>query len=173
MHTLDLDFHRPPRPSPLGWLSLLAGLLALGGVLGVHRQWQEESRILVAEVRQIESRLPRRAAPRGGGDEALAAARQTLEKAKLPWGSLFAALESADNQDVAVLAVLPDGVRGQVKIHAEARDLPAMLAYHRRLEQSGILRQVVLLDHESSKDAGATPVRFHISAAWGAERGRP
>jgi len=173
MHSLDLDFHRPPRPGPWGRLLLLVGLLALGGLWGADRQWQEESRALGITAQRLEARLPRPAASRAGSDQALAAARKALEKARLPWGSLFTALESADNEDVAVLAVIPDGPRGQVKIHAEARDLGAMLAYHRRLEQGGALRQVILADHETSGEGGTAPVRFHISAVWGPDHGHP
>ncbi|MBS1191791.1 MAG: hypothetical protein H6R10_3583 [Rhodocyclaceae bacterium] len=174
MHRLDIDFHRPPAPSALGWALLLAGVAALAALLAVQWQWREEAQELQAALQQAEARLPRNAPRRAGKDDAaLAAARQAIAKARLPWDGLFAALESADNEDVAVLAVAPDGPRGLVKVHAESRNLAAMLAFQRRLEQGGGLRQVTLLEHDAAGDKGGAPVRFHISAAWGGNHGHP
>lgn len=175
MQALDIDFHRPPRPGPWGWLLLAVGLAALAALLAAHRHWADASERLQATLASLESRLPRPASARinGKNEEALAAARRVLDKSSMPWGSLFKALESADNPDVALLAVIPEASRGLLKIHAEARDLSAMLAYHRRLEQEPVLRQVTLADHETGGEAGVTRVRFHISAAWGPDHGHP
>ncbi|MGE5490672.1 MAG: pilus assembly protein [Actinomycetota bacterium] len=175
MQALDIDFHRPPRPSALGWLLLAVGLAALAALLAAHRHWADGSERLQATLYSLESRLPRPTPAKSNGknDEALTAARLALEKSRMPWGSLFKALESADNPDVALLAVTPEASRGLLKIHAEARDLSAMLAYHRRLEQEPVLRQVTLVDHETGGEAGVTRVRFHISAAWGPDHGHP
>lgn len=174
MGPLHLDFRRSRPAGPLGWVLLALGLAALGILLALDRQWREEARALEAAVGEMEARLPRPApSPRDrAAEEGAAAARKALEKAKLPWDGLFAALEAADDRDVAILAVLPDGPRRQVRIQAEARSLAAMLAYQRRLERDGRLRQVILVDHEASADPGEA-VRFHLAAAWGEDNGRP
>jgi hypothetical protein len=174
MGPLDLDF-RPTRPAaPLGWAILVLGLGVLATLPVLHRQWLAEAESLEAAAREMEARRPRPAASPGdrAAEEGLAAARKALEKARLPWNSLFAALEAADSQDVAILAILPDSPRSQVRIEAEARNLAAMLAYQRRLEQAGGLRQVTLVDHEAAADSGGA-VRFHLAAAWGEDHGHP
>jgi hypothetical protein len=60
-----------------------------------------------------------------------------------------------------------------VKIHAEARDLASMLAFHRQLQQNPALAQVVLVDHTVMKDVPFKPVRFHILAQWGMQNANP
>jgi hypothetical protein len=180
MRTLELDFQRPAPPSFLGWAILLAALVALAALLGVHHTLDGETRTLQAAVKRIEALVPGAAMVRAQDptdDAALTAARRALERSKLPWSGLFAALESADSKDVALLAVTPDVARGQLKIHAEARHLAAMLAFHQRLQQAEGLQRVALVDHEvsreESKDTAEPSVRFHIVAAWGADHGRP
>jgi len=180
MRILELDFQRPARPSLFGWVLLLAGLAALAALLGVQHTLAQQTLARHATAKRIEALLPGAGATRTrnpDGDAALAAARQALERSKLPWSGLFAALEAADDKDVALLAVTPDVARGQLKIHAEARHLAAMLAFHQRLQHADGLRNVVLVDHEVSnavsKEAAGPSVRFHIVAAWGADHGRP
>jgi hypothetical protein len=174
MRTLELDFQRPPRPSIFGWLILLAALAALVALLGTHRMLADETGTRRATVKRIEALLPGAATPSArNNDAALTAARQVMERSKLPWAGLFSALESADDKDVALLAVTPDVGRHQVKIHGEARNLAGMLEFHRRLEQSEGLSQVVLVDHVISKETPEAPIRFHIIAAWGVNNGRP
>lgn len=177
MRALHLDFQRRPRGGPAGWLLLVAGVAALGGALQAHRLLAQEAGEHSAAVQRIEAALPAaltRARPADSGeDAALTAARQAIERSKLPWNGLFAALESADSEDIALLAITPDIPHQRVKIHAEARSLDAMLAFHRHLQQSDGLGQVVLVDHAVSKDSPEKPVRFHVFAAWGASHAAP
>jgi len=174
MRALELDFQQPPRPNIFGWLILLAGLAALVALLGTHRMLADQTGARRATVKRIEALLPGAATPAArNNDAALAAARQVMERSKLPWASLFSALESADDKDVALLAITPDVGRRQVKIQGEARHLAGMLEFHRRLQQSEGLSQVALVDHVISKETPEAPIRFHIIAAWGVNNGRP
>jgi len=176
MRALELDFQRRPRPSVFGWAILVIALLTLAGFLSVHRTLAEQTALHRATVKRVDGLVPGAGTSRAGNpvkDARLETARQVLERSKLPWTDLFSALESTDDKDVAVLALTPDLARSQLKIHAEARHLAAMLAFHRRLQQADGLSQVVLVDHVVSKDSPETPVRFHILAAWGGNRGRP
>jgi len=176
MMKLDLDFHRAPRPSAWGWALLVAGLALAAALLGLHEELATDTARHQAALRRIEARLPGAGRQEGAGtgdDAALAAARQALARAQRPWNQLLATLEAADDPDTAVLAITPDAARGQVKIHAEARHLAAMLAYHQRLQASAGLRQVSLVDHELVPSGAETPVRFHITARWGDGHGGP
>jgi hypothetical protein len=176
MRALQLDFQRRPRSGVAGWLLLGVGVAALAGTLHVHRMLAQEAGEHGAAMQRIEAALPaamtRSRAQETGDDPSLVAARQAIEHARLPWNGLFAALESADSEDVALLAITPDVTHHRVKIHAEARNLDAMLAFHRHLQHSDGLAEVVLVDHVVSKEP-ETPVRFHVFAGWGAGRASP
>lgn len=176
MRKLRIDFVRRAPPAPGGWLLLAAGI----AVVCVVGQAQFE---LAQEAQQQSARLAALQASSGAaaqaagidsvGDPGLAAARQVLERSRLPWHALFAALESADPADVALLAVTPDLARRQVKIQAEARDLAAMLAFHRHLQGDAALANVVLVDHSVLQEVPETPVRFHLLANWGGSHAAP
>lgn len=176
MRALAIDFQRRPRPHPVGWLVLLAGAAVLAFLLQAGNALEQERLGQVRRLALVNARLavvPRAAAPDARTDASLAAARQALDKAKLPWNELFSGLEAAHGGDVALLSVAPEVTRRQVRIHAEARDFAAMLAYHRQLQQQPGLGQVVLVDHVIVKDVPETPVRFQILAAWGTTHGQP
>ncbi len=174
MRSLQIDFQRKRPPSASGWLLLVAGLVAAAAA------GQVEYRFLQQREAQAE-RLARLHAPGGGAslvanepdDPTVVAARHLLDRSKLPWDTLFAALESVDPTDVALLSITPDVLRRQVKIQAEARDLAAMLAFQRQLQANPALAQVVLLNHTVMKDVPDTPVRFTVQALWGVSHANP
>lgn len=172
MRRLELDFHHAAPASPWRWVLLIGGLAALAAVGLEHAQVAAQIRADQAIASAIEARLPSASSTRIAEDPTLLSARQVVAKSKQPWGELFATLEKADSRDVALLAFTPDPARGQIKIYAEARNLGAMLAYHRRLE-GGALRQVALVEHDMKEENGSAPVRFHIAANWGAQHDRP
>jgi hypothetical protein len=166
MRSLQFDFQRKRSPSVSGWLVLAAGLAALGGLAQVQYEFSQQQEAQAVRF----ARLHTPAATLAGNEPdepAVVAARQLLDRSKLPWNNLFTALESVDTTDVALLAITPDVQRRQIKIHAEARDLAAMLAFQRQLQQNAALSQVVLLDHTVMKDVPEKPVRFHLLAHWG------
>jgi len=87
----------------------------------------------------------------------------------VPWSQLLAELESAAHDTsatVAVLEVEPDPAKHQVRITAEARSLPAALAYLERLQKSRVLRYPMLESHERKKDDPEHPVRVKLAAEW-------
>ncbi|GAB3660084.1 hypothetical protein [Ramlibacter alkalitolerans] len=174
MRRLQFDFQRKPAPSAAGWLLLVAGLAALAG-LG-QEQAKVDAQKDAHALRIAHLQAPGGAVALAGNqpdDKSVIAARKLLDGARLPWDTLFTALETAEGQDVALIAIAPDAQRRQVKIHAEARNLDAMLAFQRQLQQNPALAQVVLLDHTVMKDMPFKPVRFHILAQWGVQSANP
>jgi hypothetical protein len=171
MRRLELDFHRAAPASPWRWVLLVGGLAALAAVGWEHAQVTAQIRADQAIASAIEARLPSAGSSRIAEDPTLVSARQAVAKSKQPWDELFATLEKADSKDIALLAFTPDPARGQIRIYAEARNLGAMLSYHRRLE-GGALRQVALVEHDINEVNGSAPVRFHIAANWGAHHDR-
>jgi hypothetical protein len=98
--------------------------------------------------------------------EQIKKANAVLQVMNVPWGELFAAIESAENADVALLAVQPDARNSTVLIGGEARNLPAIFAYMQRLERTQRLRGAMLLSHEVKDKEPGQPVAFTLSAMW-------
>ena len=68
--------------------------------------------------------------------EQIKKANAVLAQMNVPWGELFAAIESAEDGNVGAAAVQPDARSRTVLMGGEARDLPAVLAYMTRLERT-------------------------------------
>lgn len=179
MRRLELDFRRRPRPSAAGWGLLACGVIAMGAVLGVERQVAAATAAHEAAVHRIEQTLPGAAqaplspAETRARESSLGDVQRVQAQLDLPWGELFATLESLASADVALLALTPDARKRQVRISAEARNLAAMLEFHRKLEDSAALRDVSLINHEIADDVQGQPVRFSLVAGWVIDNARP
>ncbi len=173
MHRLELEF-LPRRNGPLAWSLLALGLGMLLALLLAQQLWQAEQAALEAQVLGLEQQLGRRplsAAPQNSAAsreqaERLAQMRIVSQQLQRPWEQLFSMLEGLPQDDVALLTLTPDARKGQVRISAEARDLEAMLQFHKRLESSAELRDVSLLNHEIIARQAEHPVQFNLSATW-------
>jgi len=175
MRNIELDFQRRPAPSVSGWLLMLGAVAAVGGLVHARQLLAHDSEMQAARLARIQATgMPVASTPADAADDPIVvAARQALEKSRLPWNALFSALESANGADVALLAIAPDVTRRHVKIQAEARNLNAMLAFHQHLQQQPTLAHSVLVEHTVAKDKPDTPVRFQIVATWGANHVSP
>lgn len=178
MRALDLDFRRP-LASPAGWTLLAAGVLLGGVLLAARYQVAQATAAAEADIRRSERIMPGvSAAPLSAADSrtqqaALDEMQRLSERMRLPWDQLFANLEAIANADVALLSLAPDARKRQLRITAEARDLPAMLDFHRRLEGSADLRDVALVNHEIVDEVPERPVRFNLTATWVVSHAHP
>jgi hypothetical protein len=164
MNPLKIDFCRT-RKGPR-WVSplLLAIAVAFAGDVAYS------SLQTVREVRAAEVALakldPRSFRPaRSVSPEEVAQARETIARLSTPWDELFAALESAASEKVALLAVEPDPKAGTVIISGDSKDYLAALTYVLNLSRAEALGDVYLARHET-KGEGRPAVQFSISAAW-------
>lgn len=174
LRTIQLDFVHPAgRGSRLGPWLLAAGAIVTLGAVSYQRHLGHE--VLAREARLAEMRgMVSRSAPALSTQESdtpevrdqIKKANAVLQQMNVPWGELFAAIESAEKGDVALLAVQPDAASRTVLVGGEARDLPAALAYLARLERTRRLRDVVLMTHEVRTKEPGQPVAFTLSAAW-------
>lgn len=173
MRALDLEF-QPRRSSPLAWSLLALGIGLLVALLIVQQLWQAEQHVLEAQVQRLEQQLGRRPASSAPLDSAasreqaerLAQMRSVSQQLQRPWEQLFDRLEGLPQDDVALLTLTPDARKGQLRISAEARNLEAMLQFHKRLESIDQLRDVSLLNHEINARQPEHPVQFNLSATW-------
>ena len=174
MRALILDFQPRRRSGPLGWSLLAAGVvMALTCVaLGQHvsdqssqqqGHLQTAQRVLTGDTGTKLSLTPAQIREQA---QNLAEMRKVSQQLRRPWEHLFATLESMPRDNIALLTLTPDARKGQVRISAEARDLEAMLDFHRRLEASDELSDVSLLSHEIVANVPEHPVQFNLSATW-------
>ena len=171
---IRLDFLHPAgRGSRLGpWLLLIGALAALAAVSYQGHLGREVSR-REAQVSALRGMTSRSLPALSEQDQDTPEVRDQVKKANailqsmnVPWGELFSAIESAENSNVALLAVQPDPRSRSVLLGGEARSLPAVFAYMERLERTGRLRDVVLMGHELKTKEPGQPVAFALSAAW-------
>lgn len=169
MNRLELDFLRTRRPPAWASFVLLALAMAFAGDIG----WSYRN--LSADVEQMEARLAtsssleRNARPdsiRPIAREEHAFARETVRRLSTPWERLFGALEGAQTEHVALLAIEPDAEIGTVNLQGEGKDYLAVLTYVARLGEEKGLRRVHLVQHEIRRGAPQRAVGFTISASW-------
>jgi Tfp pilus assembly protein PilN len=165
---LRIDFCRHP-PTPR-WVAplLLAVAVAFAGDVGfsfikVRQNYlKNESALAKLEPRSYK---PARNAPA----EEIALARDTLQRLATPWDKLFGALESAADEQVALLAIQPDPRAGTLVISGDSKDYLAALTYVLNLSRAEALSHVQLARHEVKNDPQKT-VAFSVSAQWSARR---
>lgn len=170
---MTLDFiRRGGSLARLGSWLLVLGLVAVGVSLLMEREAADALSAREAEVDQLRS-IARRASPalseRASDSpeirEQIKRANDVLAQMNIPWGDLFAAVESAQDPTVSLLAVSPDIRTRTVQIAGQGRDLPAVLAYMERL-QATKLQDVVLATHEAKVREPGQPVEFTVLARW-------
>lgn len=171
---VELDFVRPGGPTARGAPLLLAlGLACAAGVLAYQRVLVQQAAERTAQLEELRN-MARRSSPALAGREGdspevreqIKRANAVLAQMNVPWGELFAAIETAQDDSIGLLAVQPDPGAGQILIGGQARTLPAVLAYMERLQQSERLREVVLTSHEFKPDEPGQPVEFTLAARW-------
>jgi hypothetical protein len=122
MKRLEINFVGRGRRSPWPRRILLA--VALGLTLDAALTYHK----LSGQIGRSEAELARaRSTPapaRPLAPEEVAAVRDTVERLALPWDRLFAALEAAASEDVALLGIEPDPKAGTVQISGDSKSYP-------------------------------------------------
>ena len=166
MQTLDLELSRGQRPRAIAY-ALLATAIAIAAEVGMrYRDLKHEIQTKQTRLATTASRtdmIP--AVPRATTEE-FQFARQTARRLSLPWDALFAALEDAASDDVALLGVEPDVANRTVVLSAEAKDYLAALSYVAALsERRTTFGSVRMLRHE--RRHGPQPrMLFTVVATW-------
>lgn len=172
---LDLDFERRVFGPPRVRVVLLAlGIAAMAGVLGYERFIASEIAQREAEIHRMQEQVRASQPVRVNIsarqlDEEVKRAKGVIQHLTLPWTRLFAAIESTDKQNVALLSLQPDASKRRITIGGEAKHLAAMLDYVRALEKGGMVSRVYVTSHEVQRQDPTHPVRFMLEASWGAE----
>lgn len=172
---VDLDFSGRRRPpGALGWLMLVGGLSAAVGVLhefdvaetrlAEERHAYERARRHSAVARPVRSPEPPLTDPERHAALGLAG---SLGR---DWHALLVALEAAaDDPGLALLELDQDGAKGRLKLSGEARNLPEVFAFVKRLEAIPALRDVRLASYAFHQDGPLQVVGFDLQARWKAQ----
>lgn len=173
MQRLNLDLVKSQMPV---WPGMLVLVIALVGILFSYWQYSvvnEHNVVMESELAQVDvARLKSHAANRSTAlstTELEVEGRHAREVASLlllPWHDLFSALESASQNNIALLAIEPDYKKLQVRITAEAKDFDILIRYLKRLGDTPQLKFVRLLRYEVREDDAQHPLRFTIEASW-------
>ncbi|OHC67889.1 MAG: hypothetical protein A3H93_16190 [Rhodocyclales bacterium RIFCSPLOWO2_02_FULL_63_24] len=176
MRHIALDFSaRPPIGVRIGRrvaVTVLVVGLAAGGLWGLRYL---ELRHELAEWRDTLQRIDRRRAGEARRQPAESAARlkaelqranRVIEALSTPWADLITATESAYSEKAILMGIEPDTERREVRLTAEAKDLPAMLEYLKALRQSPVLMDATLVSHQINAKDSQRPVRFVVTAHW-------
>jgi len=99
------------------------------------------------------------------------AVNDAVMQLNLPWRDLVDAVGAATPASVALLALEPDAKRRTLRITAEAKSSDDMLAYVAKMQEQGWFASSALVRHEIAEQEPNRPVRFQISAQWGAQSG--
>src|SRR3982751_2417485 len=89
MHKFRLDFHRAPPPSLGGWLLAAVGLAAVAVTGWVQYDESLARQAQATRLARLQASDSAALAADKPDDPALAAARQALQRAQLPWRNLF------------------------------------------------------------------------------------
>ena len=158
---LDLDFVARRRASPWVGRVLLAAALTVSADMGLQfYDLQKINSGYQVEFARVGPRSGRVIKPASA--EEVAAARETVQRLSLPWTRLFAAIESAASDQVALTAIEPDPKTGTVKITGDGKDYLAALTYVLNLSRAEGLSSVQLVRHEARQGS----VGFTVSASW-------
>jgi Tfp pilus assembly protein PilN len=163
MNRLGLDFvHRARSP----WPGRLLLAVALAVSLDVALSYKSLSGAVALSEARLSRAQPRSAPARKVSAEELAAVRETVDRLATPWDRLFAALESAASDQVALLGIQPDPKGGTVVISGDSKDYLAALSYVLNLSRTEALDRVQLVRHEVKANDPQSPVAFAVSAGW-------
>jgi hypothetical protein len=163
MKRLHIDFSGARAASP--WLGRVMLAAAMAVCLDAGFTYQELQKAMRAGEARLAQRAPAAAEPKATPQE-VAVVRETVQRLSLPWDELFAALESASSDNVALAAIEPDTAKGTVIISGDGRDYLAALSYVANLSRSDSLDRVQLVRHERKAADPNGPVSFAVSAAW-------
>ena len=165
---LRIDFRRGS-PTPR-WVAPLLAAVAVVVAGDVGFSFMKAKQDYLKNEKALAKLDPRSYKPaRNASPEEIALARETLQRLSTPWEKLFGALESAADEQVALLAIQPDPRAGTVVISGDSKDYLAALTYVLNLSRAEGLSRVQLAKHEMKNDPQKT-VAFSVSAQWSAKQ---
>lgn len=173
MERSQIDFNDSiRRPSRGAYLCLALVLVLFSMSVLYYRSLLRTMTLTRQQSAEVVERVPN--AHLAAGDTKLAelhvrrwqAAQNVLTRLKVPWSSLFAALEEAAGADVAVLRVEPDAARREVRVTVETDNIAHAIAYATRLQSNGSFPNVYVASQRPSSGSPVRPLQVVIAGRW-------
>ena len=168
MQRLRFDFQKKPaRHSTAGSSILILGIVcSLVLAFGYHNLGTRLAE-LEAGSRQISSgERSGNSAKQKEQEKAEQILEATFNQLSLPWGEVFAAVETAASSEVTLIALEGDGRHKTVRISARTTSTNNMLAYLDRLKSSGRLSGLRIASHRQETDGS---LHFVVQADFAGE----
>lgn len=160
--------------SGIAWL--LVGILVVAVAAGSYGDALDRAQDQEDRLESVRDKLKRKVRAREQHladakrlDPELVSAKAVLRRLALPWDDLFTALEQATRAHrdrIRVLGVQPDVDKGVVLLSGESKDFEVLMDYLERIEKSGILTRVRLVNHQIQVNAAGRPIRFYAVGEW-------
>jgi len=158
------------RSSRMGAALFVAGALLAGAAVMDDASRGEQltrSQQHLKKARAAAKRAEAAQAPNQGAE--LANFKQSGDIAQRlisPWGDLLDALEHADNENVALLAIEPDAEKGRLRLSGEAKNLDALVEYIKSLDGRAGIAELRLMTQQVKQNDAQHPVEFVLESNW-------
>jgi len=173
MHALLLDFQDTRhRISWLSWLLLFSGVavatylvIQIVNLRDTLDNLETKRTFIAGQIHQT-AQTKLSPADRQKLQAEIKDAEAVMSQLTLPWESLLKDIGASQQQQVALLSIVPNAAKRTIKISGEARDFDDVLAYIRALQKANSLRTVYLQNHHIETRSAQRPVRFSLLATW-------
>lgn len=173
MRTLSIEFAQyRPGTSWATWAAISLALLTLFASLAhyIDRRGEFDRLQTAIAAAQAAHQPPRRALPAKPGlalaEAQVRAINAAVEQLNLPWSGIFRLIEAAKPDNVALLALEPDGKKHLIRIQAEAKTAQHMLAFVDQLRAQPEVDTAYLIKHEINDRDPNKPYRFAAELRW-------
>lgn len=167
----------------VAWMQVAAALvlvLSLGALtVSVWRYAQSQFAVQAAQLvidaaeTEIAQAKPTAEAMTPISAQRLTALARMTRHLNTPWPGILDALERHASNDIALLSIEPDAVRGRVRLAFEARKLQPLIDFAQRLGDSEVFSRVEILRHEVNERDPAHPYRMALDVVLADNGNRP
>jgi hypothetical protein len=149
----------------IGLFALAAGALHFNEMRALARETEALTSKMDEDARRTAA-AQKQEAPRMVPEASVRAMNDAIAKLNLPWRELFAALESARPDNIALLALEPDGRKRTLLVQAESRAPEHMIVFVERLRSLPAFDYALLVRHELREQDPNRPYRFIVELRW-------
>jgi Tfp pilus assembly protein PilN len=166
-----IDFLAAPRGSArLGIAVFVIGAALAGFAVMDDSRSSDDLARLQASLKKAKTAYQRveltRTPDRGSGLSALKQSGDIARRLASPWGELLDALEHAQSDNVALLAVEPSVAQGRLRISGEAKDMDALIDYIKSLEGKAGIADLRLQTQQIKQNDAQHPLEFVLESHW-------
>lgn len=171
MKPIPLDFgpSADRRSTCVAWIAIAGAVIAAGGLAPRWMEAWSELQAAHDAHRSVVAEGDRREPGAASETPLHAAAEQAIARLQTPWPRMLASIESAGGKHVTLLSLEPNATTGEVRIQAQAKDVPSLITYVRTVSTAPDFSAVQLESHQIQLQHPQQPVDGSIVARWSAQ----